>query len=121
MTNRTPRDHLRTLRLLGTLAGVSVALGACTYTGAEVVTTATVPNDYRHRHPIAVQEADTSIVVFVGQGRGGMSASQRADVMGLARTWVREGTGAIVIDVPVDTPNARSAAVTAREIQATLA
>jgi pilus assembly protein CpaD len=121
MTNRTPRDRLSTLRLLGALAGLSAALGACTYTGAEVVTTASVPDDYRHRHPIAVQEADTSIVVFVGQGRGGMSASQRADVMGLARTWVREGTGAIVIDVPVDTPNARAAAATAREIQATLA
>ncbi|MDP1866624.1 MAG: CpaD family pilus assembly protein [Bradyrhizobium sp.] len=120
MTNTTPRDRLRTLRLLGALAGVSVALGACTYTGAEVVT-ASVPDDYRLRHPIAVQEADTSIVVFVGQGRGGLSSSQRADVMGLARTWIREGTGAIVVDVPIDTPNARSAASSAREIQATLA
>jgi pilus assembly protein CpaD len=120
MTNRTPRDRLRTLRLLGALAGLSTALGACTYTGAEVVT-ASVPNDYRQRHPIAVQEADTSIVVFVGQSRGGLSAAQRADVMGLARTWVREGTGAIVVDVPVDTPNARAAASAAREIQATLA
>ena len=71
MTNRTPRDRLRTLRLLGALAGLSTALGACTYTGAEVVTTASVPNDYRQRHPIAVQEADTSIVVFVGHARGG--------------------------------------------------
>ena len=106
MTNRTPRDRLRTLRLLGALAGLSAALGACTYTGAEVVT-ASVSDDYRLRHPIAVQEADTSIVVFVGQSRGGLSAAQRADVTGLARTWVREGTGAIVIDVPVDTPNAR--------------
>ncbi len=30
--------------------------------------------------------------------------------MGLAQTWLREGTGAIIIDVPVDTPNARAAA-----------
>jgi pilus assembly protein CpaD len=120
MTTRTPADHLRTLRLLGALAGLSAALGACTYTGAEVVT-ASVPNDYRQRHPIAVQEADSSIVVFVGHARGGLSASQRADVMGLARTWVREGTGAIAVDVPVDTPNAQAAASASREIQATLA
>ena len=71
---------------------------------------ASVPDDYRLRHPIAVQEADRSIVVFVGRGRGGLSASQRADVMGLAQTWMREGTGAISIDVPVNTPNARAAA-----------
>lgn len=120
MTNRTPADRLRTLRLLGALAGLSAALGGCNYTTTEVVT-ASVPNDYRQRHPIAVQEANTSIVVFVGHARGGLSAPQRADVAGLARTWVREGTGAIVIDVPVDTPNARAAADTSREIQAMLA
>ena len=120
MTTRTPADRLRTLRLLGALAGLSAALGACTYTGAEVVTVS-VPNDYRLRHPIAVQEADSSIVVFVGHARGGLSASQRADIMGLAQTWVREGTGAIVADVPVDTPNARAAADSFREVQALLA
>jgi len=41
--------------------------------------------------------------------------------MGLAQTWVREGTGAIVADVPVDTPNARAAADSFREVQALLA
>jgi pilus assembly protein CpaD len=120
MTYRTPVAPHRTLRLLGALAGLSVVLGACTYTTGEVVT-ASVPNDYRLRHPIAVHEADQSIVIFVGHARGGLSASQRADVMGLAQRWVREGTGAIVADVPVDTPNARAAAATFREVQALLA
>src|SRR3977135_4303747 len=41
--------------------------------------------------------------------------------MGLAQTWVREGTGAIVADVPVDTPKARAAADSFREVQALLA
>jgi pilus assembly protein CpaD len=120
MTNRTPVDRLRALRLLGAVAGLSVALGACTNTTGEVVT-ASVPNDYRLRHPIAIQEADRSVVIFVGHARGGLSASQRADVLGLAQTWVREGTGAIVADVPVDTPNARAAEDTFREIRAQLA
>jgi len=113
-------DRYRALHLLGALAGLSVALGACTYTSGEVVT-ASVPDDYRLRHPIAVQEADRSIVVFVGHARGGLSASQRADVAGLAQTWVREATGAIVADVPVDTPDAWAAATAFREIQAVLA
>jgi len=116
----TPVDRLRGLRLLGALAGLSVALGACTSTGGELVT-AGIPDDYRQRHPIAVQEANQSIVVFVGRGRGGLSAPQRADVLGLARTWVREGTGAIVADVPVDTPNARAAASAYTEIRSLLA
>ena len=120
MINMTPVDRLRGLRLLGALAGLSVALGACTSTGGELVT-AGIPDDYRQRHPIAVQEANQSIVVFVGRGRGGLSAPQRADVLGLARTWVREGTGAIVADVPVDTPNARAAASAYTEIRSLLA
>jgi pilus assembly protein CpaD len=59
-------------------------------------------------------------VVFVGHGRGGLSPSQRADVIGLARTWGREGTGTIVADVPIDTPNAPAAAATFREIRGVL-
>jgi pilus assembly protein CpaD len=119
MRERTTVNRRRSLHLLGALAGVSVALGGCNYTSGEVVT-ASVPDDYRLRHPIAVEEANHSIVIFVGHARGGLSASQRADVMGLARTWGREGTGAIVADVPVDTANARAAASAFREIEAVL-
>ena len=45
---------------------------------------------------------------------------QRDDVRGLARTWVNEGTGAIIADVPVNTPNARAAASAWREIRSQL-
>ena len=119
MTAQTPLDRNRALRVAGALVGIAVVLGACTHTDQAV--TASVPDDYRLRHPIVVQEADQSVVIFVGHARGGLSAEQRADVMGLAQTWLREGTGAINADVPVDTPNARAAADAAREIQALLA
>jgi pilus assembly protein CpaD len=108
------------LRLIGALAGLSLSLGACNLTSTEVVT-ATVPDDYKLRHPIAIQEGNQSIAVFVGQGRGGLTSQQRADVAGLARSWQREGTGAIVASVPVDTPNARAAADAYREIREVLA
>ena len=35
----------------------------------------------------------------------------------MAQTWLREGTGGINVDMPVDTPNARAATETLREIQ----
>src|SRR5882724_12657893 len=120
MTNRTAIDRLRAPRLLGAVAGLSVALGACTYTGVEVVT-ASVPSDYRLRHPIAIQEANRSIVVFVGHARGGLSGPQRTDVAGLAKIWLREGTGAIIADVPAGTANARAADAAYREIRSILA
>jgi len=119
MTGTTNLDRLHTLRSLSALIGLCAVLGACTVYGGEVVT-ASVPTDYRQRHPIAVTEANRSIVVFVGHARGGLSPSQRADIRGLAQTWVNEGTGAIIADVPVNTPNARSAASAYREIRAQL-
>ena len=118
MTARTSLDRKRALRMAGALVGLAVVLGACTHTDEAV--TASVPDDYRLRHPIAIQEANESIVIFVGHARGGLSATQRADVMGLAQTWLKEATGAISADVPVDTPNARTAADSVREIQALL-
>jgi pilus assembly protein CpaD len=120
MTTTIPLHRVKASRMLGALLGVSAALGACTPQTTEIVTTASVSNDYRHRHPIAVTEANRSIVVFVGHARGGLSAPQRADVLGLAQTWVREGTGAIIADVPLDTSNARAAAASFREIQSVL-
>lgn len=109
----------RRLRLALVLTGLSTALGACNTTG-EIVTQ-TVPTDYRQRHPIAVQEGKRSIVLFVGKARGGLSAAQHSDVAGIGRDWVREGTGSVVVDVPVDTANARAAAATYQEIRAVLA
>jgi pilus assembly protein CpaD len=93
-------------------------LGACNTTG-EIVTQ-TVPTDYRQRHPIAVQEGRKSIVIFVGKSRGGLSAEQRADVAGVARDWVREGTGSVVVDVPIETANSRAATATYQDIRSVL-
>jgi pilus assembly protein CpaD len=119
MTAKIPVDRKRAFRMAGALVGLAVVLGACTHTDDEL--TASIPEDYRLRHPIAIQEANQSVVIFVGHARGGLSASQRADVVGLAQSWLHEGTGAITADLPVDTPNARAAADSLREIHALLA
>src|ERR1700692_4081209 len=108
MTAQIPADRSGVFRVAGALVGLAVVLGACTHTDRAVI--ASVPEDYRLRRPIAIQEANPSVVIFVGRARGGRSASQRADVMALAQAWVRGGTGAFGADLPVGTPNARTAA-----------
>ena len=115
MTANMPLDRNRGFRLAGALAGLAVLLGACTHTD-QPVTTLSAPADYRQRHPIAIEEANRSVVIFIGHARGGLSAEQRADVMGLAQTWLHEATGPVVADMPVDTPNAHAAADSMREI-----
>lgn len=113
-----PQTRYRAAGLGGALVGIALALGGCQH---DEVATASIPDDYKQRHPIAIEEQNRSIVVFVGHARGGLTAAQRADVMGLASTWMHEGTGAIRIDVPSGTPNARPAAESMHEIQAMLA
>jgi pilus assembly protein CpaD len=115
-------DRSRRLRSGAALLGLGLALGACNHTGTPAVdTTASIPDDYRQRHPIAIQEADRTVNILVGNGRGGLTGPQRAEIGSLAQDWLREGTGRIVIDVPTGTPNARAAADSLREIRALLA
>jgi pilus assembly protein CpaD len=120
MTLQELLDRSRSVRFAGLVIGLATALSACTHTDDHVAT-ASIPEDYRLRHPIAVEEANQSMVVFVGRGRGGLTADQRAEVMGLGERWMRDGTGAITADVPVNTPNARAAADSLHEIKALLA
>lgn len=104
---------------LAAVAATATALGGCAH-GDDNVPTGSVMSDYRQRHPIVIQEASRATEIFVGSARGGLTAAQRADIAGLARAWLREGTGAIVIDVPTGTPNARAATDSLREIRAIL-
>ena len=116
----TKSSPARRLPLAAMLTATAALLGACTHARDDAMT-ASIPDDYRLRHPIAVQEAPDSLVVFVGQGRGGLTAEQRAEVMALAQSWLRQGTGAISADVPTGTPNARAAGDSMREIQSLFA
>lgn len=118
MITKPPQLPGRAIGFGGALVVIALALGGCQH---DEVTTASIPDDYKQRHPIAIEEQTRSIVVFVGHARGGLTAPQRADVMGVASAWLREGTGAIRIDAPSGTPNARPVADTMREIQAMLA
>jgi len=111
MITAPPQIRKRAIRFGGALVGMALALGGCQHNEA---VTASIPDDYKQRHPIAIEEQNRSIVVFVGHARGGLTAAQRADVMGVASAWLHEGTGAIRIDVPSGTPNARPVADTMR-------
>src|ERR1051325_6088277 len=102
------------------LAFVSVA---AVLAGCKSATLDSAPNmtsDYRLRHPIAVREKVQSLTVFIGDARGTLTPTQRAEVCALASSWRREATGGIVIDVPAGSPNERSAARATRESRSIL-
>ena len=84
------------------------------------MTTASIPVEYRERHPIQLTEGEQAIQLLIGTGRGDLTGPQRAQVVSMARSWNREGTGVLVIEVPTGTPNARAAKYAGREAQALL-
>jgi pilus assembly protein CpaD len=96
------------------LAGFAAALAGCNTT-SPLDTTGSIPLDYRDRHPIVVKEGRKSLAVLVGAGRGGLSPSQRAEVLAFAQTWRRDATGGVTIDRPVGGPNQHAATDTLKE------
>ena len=105
--------------VMGILAIAGAALLSGCYTVKE--TTGTIPTDYRQRHPITIKETDRTVEVFVGSNRGGLSASQRADMLAFAQAWKKEATGGIIIDQPTGTSNQVAADDAVREMRAILA
>ena len=102
---------------LAAVAGLAAMLGGC-YSAHENI--AAVPDNYRQRHPITLQEGNRTVEVFVGTNRGGLTPAQRADVLAFAQAWKRESTGGVIIEVPAGTPNERAAADSLHEIQSIL-
>jgi pilus assembly protein CpaD len=105
------------LRLLA-LAGLAAMLGACNQT---TVAQNDYQNDYRLRHPITLKEGERSVEVFLGRNRGGLTPSQRADVLSFAQLWRREATSGIIVDLPQGGPIDHAAADSMREIHSIFA
>src|SRR5262249_59543635 len=105
------------LARLAAIAGCAAMLAGCNTTREIAGGT---PADYRQRHAIVIKEGPRTVELFIGEKRGSLTASQRAEVIAFAAEWRAEATGGILIDVPEGTGNAASAAAAAREIRATL-
>jgi pilus assembly protein CpaD len=106
-------------RALVVLVGTA-SLGGC-YTTRSADISESTPSDYRQRHPITLTEKPQTLEVFVGTGRGGLTPTQRAQVLAFAGSWRREGTAGLIIDQPIHSPNARAAGETLHEVRAILA
>src|SRR5437899_1058378 len=115
IVTRPRRAHVLRLALLATCA---LTLGGCYTTPSEI--TGGVASDPRQRHPIVIKEGPQTVDLFIGDKRGTLTGSQRAEVLSFANEWRREATGGILIDVPAGTSNAAAAANAAREARAIL-
>ncbi len=88
------------------VASVATLLAGCNTTTSETITTASIPADYRSRHPIRVKEGKKTLALFVGRRpRRPFSPVQRAEVLAFAQTWKREASGGVTIERPVGGAN----------------
>ena len=104
------------------LAFVSIAalMAGCQTASMQDQVTGSIPNDYRLRHPIAVREKAQTLTVFIGDGRGTLTPTQRAEVGAIASSWRQQATGGVVIEMPIGATNERAAASASREIRSIL-
>src|SRR5215470_9419712 len=107
------RRRVLALRLLAASA-LAATLAGCYRTDTAQVE---YPFDYRQRHPITVREGAQNVEVMVGRNRGGLTPSQRADVVAFAQAWRRESSSGIIIDIPRGGPTDRAATDSIREIR----
>jgi hypothetical protein len=69
---------------------------------------------------MVIKEGPRTVDLFIGERRGTLNGSQRAEVLSFAAEWRREATGGILIDVPPGISTAGAAASAAREVRAIL-
>jgi len=116
------RRRSRTALRLLAVGGLAAMLAGCYQPSlAQNAYAYDYPNDYRLRHPITLKEGKRTIEVFLGRNRGGLTPSQRADVLSFAQIWRHEATSGIIVDVPKGGPIDRAATYAMREIHSIFA
>jgi pilus assembly protein CpaD len=113
---QTKRRNGPALRLLAASA-LAATLAGCYQTDTAQVE---YPFDYRQRHPIVVREGVQNVEIMIGRNRGGLTASQRADVVAFAHAWRHEAGSGISLDLPRGGPTDHAAADAMREIRSIL-
>jgi len=96
----SPRLAIAALMRTAACLGVALTLAGC-YSSTRQAEVAP-PVDYRDRHPITLQQGEKTVELFISRNRGGLSPDQRADTLAFARSWQREASGGVIIDVPSD-------------------
>jgi pilus assembly protein CpaD len=104
-------------RMFGPLATaglVAVLLSGCA--NREHVIVGSIPDDYRTRHPIVINEQEHTFDIPVASGDRKLTQALRESVRGASGSYHRMASGSMRVMVPVGSPNAGAASLVSREI-----
>jgi pilus assembly protein CpaD len=116
MTPASPPFAALGLRLAAA-ALAAVALAGCHNTTDTLITTGGIPDDYRHNHPIAVEEMLETMDVPVGQDTSRLSEPMKATVAGFGQKFNDSGASLMAVVAPSGSPNQVAAANIAVQIE----
>jgi len=113
--------YLRTLPVFaGILLAGSVLASCGSLPGNDHMTTGSVENDYRARHPINLSEAEHTLDVPVASGDVRLSLGVRDSIRGFGSAYQGSSSGVVQIVLPVGSVNSAAAMAAKREIRGLL-
>jgi len=105
--------------LAAVIAGATIVLSGC---GAnrDGMTTGSIPDDYRTRHPITVTEVEHTLDLPIASGDRNLSINTKDTIAGFTQDYLSMSSGTIQIMVPQGSPNAAAASIMRKQIRAEL-
>ena len=110
---RPARNSLVALALIGAAA----LLSSC---GNSQLTTGSIPDDYRTRHPIVLAEGETSLNIPVSSGDVRLTTGMKDTVRGFAQRFTSSPAGVMQVEVPYGSYNSGAARQLAGDVRRTL-
>lgn len=111
---KSPRYKIATAAML---AASAVLLSGC---GNSQLTTGSIPDDYRTRHPIVLAEGEHALDIPVASGDVRLSIGMKDTVKGFAQNFASSPAGVVQIQVPHGSYNSAAAQRLAGDIRRTL-
>lgn len=108
MANDNSKVRLLRLATAATVISVAAALTSCA-ARPDRVTTSSVPEDYRVRHPITLAEVQHSLDVPIGSGERALTTPLRDLVRGFAQDYLALSKSTVSIAIPSSSANAGAA------------
>ncbi len=100
---------------------VLLSLSSCGGMGKDTMSTGSIPDDYRTRHPVVITDVEHSLDLPVAQNSSRMTVGMGDTVAGFAQDYRRSSNGYVQIMVPHGSANAAAAAAVVRQVRSQLA
>jgi pilus assembly protein CpaD len=120
MVARQSTEYATSLRRVGFALAVTTMAGLLQACARDPLTTNTIPDDYRTRHPITLSEAQHTLDVPVSAGDNRLTVAMSDNIRGFAQSYSATSSGIIQIQIPSGSANSASASRLTKQIRTVL-